>query len=214
MKNKTLVSFCFFPVIGLTQFQIGLGFTTNIAFKINYETTHPDKYYNIGNGFSLDAKYTFKKVPTSSIVFGFEYSSIRHTFFMNGFSLFLNNSNVKILTSYKFNFQPNAVNSPFIGIGINHLIQTNAYTGTIFNKDKILQTIDRKAGYYPLMFFAIGLRHKFKNNNLDVSLGLNYGFNMNEKIKYEDNSNKTEINLSGKNSYIFLKLAYFFQLPH
>lgn len=200
-----------FTFFSYCQNSLGAGFSiTSAGYNSNFSTSS-NSLLSFGSGFFLLSKVNLKNSEVSSLIFGAELSSIRHSFITNNFNIYGSNTSLKIPILYSFNFFPQKNTSPIVDIGINNLIQFQSEIGTTLKNDEIILTNTKHGGYFPLMQINFGFEYILKNkNSLNVRIGINTGFLKTESIKYSDKTNNIETKIHEKGSYYDVKFIYYF----
>lgn len=189
--------------------QLGLSTTSsNYIGGIISSTNNKERPF-IGSGFLLFTSYRFKRSKTSSLVYGIEYSSTRHTFWANGFDPFFSNTSLKTALLYQFRFNVNGRVSPVARIGLNNLVQMSQQTTTVLRKNNEILTNDKRGGIYPMAQLCVGADFRInQRHSLMVLLGMSKGFILNEKLHYTNTQTNTVQSYETDGSYFDLRVIW------
>lgn len=196
-------------VYSQSDFQLGISTTSSNYIGGNISSNNSKERAFIGAGFLLFTSYQFKRSKTSSLVYGIEYSSTRHTFWANGFDVFFSNTSLKTTLLYQFKFNVKGRVSPIARIGLNNLIQFSQQTTAVIRKSNEIFTNDKRGGIYPMAQLNLGADFSInQRHSIIVLLGVNKGFILNEKLRYINTQTSTEQLFETDGSYFDLKIIW------
>lgn len=189
--------------------QLGISTTSSNYIGRTVSSTNSKERAFIGSGFLLFTSYQFKQSKTSSLVYGIEYSSTRHTFWANGFDPFFSNTSLKTALLYQFRFNVKGQVSPVARIGLNNLVQMSQQTTTVLRKSNEILTNDKRGGIYPMAQLCIGADFRInQRHSMMVLLGMSKGFILNEKLQYINTQTNSAQLFETDGSYFDLRIIW------
>lgn len=208
MKNLVRIVFITLTTCSYSQNEFGIGFSmtsSNYIAGLSSKNNSKERVF-IGSGFLLMMNQRFKKSKTSSLIYGLEYSSTKHTIFHSG------SASVKIPLLYQFEFKSDKSISPIVRIGINNLIQFSQITVTELRRHNEYLTTDKRGGFYPMVQLNFGTRFSINNrHSILLLLGANKGFILNKKLRYINKITGSEQYFESDGSYFDLKVIWGFK---
>ena len=204
MKTLNILIILLFSSHSIAQSEFGLGFSMTSSNYIGKLSGNNNKErLFLGAGFFFLVNQRFKKSKTSSLVYGIEYSSIRHLFSKSG------SASVKAPLLYQFEFNSGKSVSPIARIGINTLIQFSQSIGTTLRQSNEILTTEKRGGLYPMVQLNLGVRFKINyRHSILLLLGMNKGFILNEKLHYMNIISGADYLYENDGSYFDLKVIW------
>lgn len=193
------------------DFRIGVTLTTS-NYISGIHSSKIKENISFGTGLLILTGYQFNKSKVSSLVYGVELSSIRHSFLLNGFGTYTSNVSLKIPILYQFKYNFDGIVSPLIQIGMNNLIQfskNTIYSNSFINSGNTTIESKKRGVFSPLLQLNVGVDFKLKPlHSLSLLIGINMGFLNTEEIKYVNHTNNSMLNFETDGSYFDIKIIW------